>query len=56
MKEFYSDQDAFDKICGNVDPSSVSEDEIRSMADVWNEMGETCSDEMVEAAIRHISQ
>ena len=50
-KEFYSDQDAFDQICGNCHGLLVTdliEDDIRSQAMEWGD----CSDDMVDAAIR----
>lgn len=58
MKEFYSDQDAFNKICGDcagVDMEMVTADDIRAQATVWAQQGEPCSEEMIEAAIRAIS-
>jgi hypothetical protein len=58
-KEFYGDQDAFDRICGDccgVDMFSVTPDDVRETAKMHALNGESCSDEMIAAAIRGLNK
>ena len=51
-----TNEQAFEKICGNnVGIQEVTADDIRLMAEQWNAQGETCTDEEIEAAIKHIN-
>lgn len=57
MKKFHSDSEAFDRICGDctgVDIDDITDEDIITQAKSWAEQGEPCSEEMVEAAIRHL--
>ncbi len=54
MKEYESNQDAFNKVCGDctgIDMWDVAENDVREMAEQWAANGEPCSPDMVAAAI-----
>jgi hypothetical protein len=52
---WFSDQDAFDRVCGDcagVDVSGLTDDDVRTLAAYWND----CPEDMVEAALRALHQ
>ena len=48
---------AFEKICGNlsgVDINTITADDIRAQAKVWDDHGEPCTEDDIRLAIDHL--
>ena len=57
--EFDSDLDAFERICGDccgVNIKNMTSSDVKNQAEVWIASGEPCSPELIEAAIRVLTQ
>ena len=52
-----SDERAFESICGDcqgIEIMDITEDDIRAQAQTFNDQGEFCDENQIEAAIRHL--
>ncbi len=58
MQNDFSDKMTFDLLCGTDpgDMTTITETDIRSMAQYWNEQGDTVTEEDVQKAIRGLEE
>jgi hypothetical protein len=51
-----TNEQCFEAICGNIAPVDVTEDDVRAQAEYWNSIGETCTEEEIQAAINYLDE